>query len=284
MGDEVRIAGSAPSTADDFVGPVFAPGVRWRILRHDEGRPAWNMAVDMAIQDAVIAGIAPPTLRLYRWDATAVSLGRFQSQAAVALRATCQTAGIPVVCRPTGGRAILHGEDQTLSLTLPQELLGRSGASVAGSYPVLNRGLILALATLEVGVTVGRGEPRGEGSSDCFAARTRCDLLTGNGNKLLGSAQCRRSGVILQQSSLLHLPVDAEIWSLLASSGFTQPAELPLAEVDEWELADALTRGFVLALGGRSRPGELTMWEIERAGALMPALTDGPVVDMRPGV
>jgi len=284
VGDKVRIAGSFPSSADDPVGPVFASGVRWRILRHDEAPPAWNMAVDMAIQDAVIAGIAPPTLRLYRWSDVAISLGRFQSLDAMPSVETCQAAGITVVRRPTGGRAILHGEDQTVSLTLPQALLGPSGGTVAASYPVMNRGLVLGLRALDIRVTVGRGEPRGEGAADCFAARTRCDLLTGAGNKLLGSAQCRRSGVILQQSSLLHRRLVPEVWSALAPSGFAPPVDLPLADVDEWDLGDALARGFVLALGGRSRPEELTMWETERASVLMLGLTERPIIDMRPGV
>src|SRR5512138_2930824 len=88
---------------------------RWRLLRHPPAGGAWNMAVDEALAEAVGAGTSPPTLRLYGWERPTLSVGYLQREAAPAALA----AEIPVVRRPSGGRAVLHDRELTYSLALP---------------------------------------------------------------------------------------------------------------------------------------------------------------------
>ncbi|HEY7678826.1 MAG TPA: hypothetical protein VIG69_17260, partial [Candidatus Methylomirabilis sp.] len=72
----------------------------WRLIC-GTGRPAENMARDTAMAWAVGEGLVPPTLRLYRWDPAAVSLGYAQRRDSALDLAACARAGLAVVRRPT---------------------------------------------------------------------------------------------------------------------------------------------------------------------------------------
>jgi lipoate-protein ligase A len=224
------------------------------------------MAVDEAILDAVTEGLAPPTLRLYRWEAPAISLGRFQDELRGVDIAACAEQGVDLVKRPTGGRGVLHGTDQTVGIALPIAYLGAPGPVVAESYRVLSRGFregLTVLGILSEGAACERRTARG---GDCFAVRSESDLLS-SGEKLAGSAQCRRNGTLLQQTSLRHRPPRISPERLFR--GPVAPAYYPLAAVSEEDLARGIAEGFQIALGIEMEPGELSDWEYERAGCLL---------------
>lgn len=239
----------------------------WRLLWDDEGSPAWNMAVDEAILDAATEKLVPPTLRLYRWERLCVSVGRFQGVGKTVNLQACRQLHIPIVRRPTGGRGILHGGDQTISIVVPLGSLGSAGRSVIETYRFLARGFITAFTRLDRDLTLGScGRVVGQ-SGDCFAVRSQADLVTPEGVKVIGSAQCRRSGVVLLQSSLRHLPNGVEAAQVFL--GVTGGEEYPLQDVEEEDLHRALVEGFEVALDVSLEPSSLTAWEIERAGVLM---------------
>jgi lipoate-protein ligase A len=184
---------------------VTAPAV-WRLL-DDVGATRSadeQMAADLAMLTGV-AGGAPPALRLYRWDPPALSIGRFQPDADVD-RAACVRAGIEVVRRPTGGRALLHGGDLTYAVAMPRPP-GPAG-SVDAVYCRLAAALVAGLALLGVGAAVARHRGGATGPM-CFTSMQGADLRVGD-RKLCGSAQMRRGGGVLQHGSILlrRLPVD----------------------------------------------------------------------------
>lgn len=247
--------------------PVLPARRTWRLIVDGYNGAAWNMAVDEAILDAVSAGIAPPTVRLYRWAEPAITVGRFQSVARGINAEACRERGVPVIRRLTGGRGILHDGDQTVSVVVPAANLGSAGRRVIESYHLLSEGFVRALARLGVSVTRGAcGRRRGEGG-DCFSVRSQADLLTPEGDKLVGSAQRRREGVILQQSSLRHLPPRVPEQEVFR--GPVAQAVYPLHEVEEEALEAALAAGFQEAFGQPAARGALTAWEEERAAALL---------------
>lgn len=248
--------------------PGVAPGFRtWRLLYCGASQLAWNMAADEAILDAVCEGLAPPTLRLYRWAEPAVSVGRFQNIQRDLDVASCAAHGIPLVRRPTGGRAILHGSDQTLSIVVPVSALRGAGRSVAASYLLLSQGIVAALRGFGIHVAVGPAERRRARAGDCFAVRTQADLVTEAGDKIVGSAQLRRHCVLLQQSSLRHRPPEVDPASVFV--GPVSAQIYPLRDVAEEDLVAALADGFRGALGVRPMEGVLSQWECERAGFLI---------------
>jgi lipoate-protein ligase A len=188
----------------------------WRLLDDVTTRRGADeqMAADVALLDRV-AGGAPPALRLYQWDPPALSLGRFQPADEVD-RAACARAGVEVVRRPTGGRALLHGGDLTYAVAMPRPA-GAAG-SVDAVYCHLAAGLVGGLARLGVDAAVARHDGRATGPV-CFTSMQGADLRVGD-RKLCGSAQVRRGGAVLQHGSILlrRLPFD-ELTLLAARPG-----------------------------------------------------------------
>ena len=103
------------------------------------------MLIDQAILASVHAGETFPTIRVFTWNKPIVSLGRLQSLEA----ARSEYPEASFVRRPTGGNAVSHGDDLTLSLTVSERKLwsGEDGAAkgVLSSYFLLLEGMIAAL-------------------------------------------------------------------------------------------------------------------------------------------
>lgn len=186
--------------------------MQWRWREDPSPRDPWaNMAIDQALLDAVVNGQALlPIVRVYRWDRPSVSIGRLQGEA----RVERTFPGLPAVRRPTGGRAVVHGQDLTVSVVTRPEWLPRSeGADVLSSYRQIARGLIEAFQA--VGMIARLGGPARPGNQrdivDCFELCAGCDLAeAGTGRKLVGSAQRREGGALLQQMSIPLAPLPDE--------------------------------------------------------------------------
>jgi lipoate-protein ligase A len=160
------------------------------------------MGADEALLSTAIRdGIA--SLRFYSWDGPWLSLGYAQAFAAEQLPQLAR-AGVGVVRRVTGGRAVLHGADLTYSLAAPEGLLPDG---VRASYGVVADGLLAALA--ELGVVADRSDPAARAPDarvfDCFA-RPAADEICLGGRKLSGSAQRRVAGALLQHGSIRLAP------------------------------------------------------------------------------
>lgn len=233
------------------------------------------MAVDGAILEAHTAGEAPPTLRVYTWRPPAVSLGRFQQADLSVDFDACRRLGIDVVRRPTGGRAILHTEEEvTFSVVVSARRLGTTG--VMDSYRALAAGIIAALRSLGLDARlVERSAPTGSPAMArdpaCFAVKARCDLMVG-GAKLVGSAQVQQNGFILQQNSL-PLRIRLEGWQEV----FRRAARVPEAvglwqaadrEITYQEVAQALLSGLAGAFQVVFEEARLCNQELQRAQAL----------------
>ncbi|MEN6413396.1 MAG: biotin/lipoate A/B protein ligase family protein [Veillonellales bacterium] len=181
----------------------------WRVIDTGLMDAAANMAIDEAILLSHTRDEVPPTLRLYGWKQPAVSLGYFQkSQDEIDLEA-CAEQGIPVVRRMTGGRAVLHDAELTYSLVV-KENSKDIPKSITASYRYFSGGLIKGLNKLGIKAQMnmprqayGQGRPdRHHTSAACFDASSHYEV-TYEGKKLIGSAQVRKQGVILQHGSIL---------------------------------------------------------------------------------
>lgn len=195
----------------------------WRLIESGFADGATNMAVDEAIAAAVASGHQPPTLRLYGWRPPAVSLGYHQELDEGIDRDAVATRGYGIVRRPTGGRAILHADELTYSFCIRQDAI-RGGHSTMESYREISRGIIAGLELLGAAVSLGADEdgpgPNFSGQDTyategadaakpiCFAKTARCDLQSA-GRKVVGSAQVRRNGGILQHGSI-PITIDLE--------------------------------------------------------------------------
>jgi lipoate-protein ligase A len=252
------------------------PRATWRLIVDGEADGATNMAVDQAILDAVVEGASPPTLRFYAWAPPCLSLGRGQPLADADQEA-CHAAGVDIVRRPTGGRSILHTDELTYSVSLLHSD-PRAEGGVVESYRRLSEGLLAGLRRLRVQAAqaVSQGTADTTDTAVCF--ETPADYeITVDGRKLVGSAQWRARGGVLQHGTLplcgdlarivdyVALP-DTErgsqrrrlhLQALTLEEARGQPVPFAAA-------AQALVAGFAQALKLRLLPGELTPSERAR--------------------
>lgn len=255
------------------------PQARWRLLVDAEPRTgAWNMALDEAIMDAVAEGQSPPTLRFYQWAPPCLSLGKRQPLSGVNLD-RCARDGVDVVRRATGGWAILHTDELTYSIaTTPDD--PRAEGAILDAYRRLSQGLVAGLRELGVPVAMSPVVPEGthNASAACFEVPSAYEITAG-AQKLIGSAQTRPSGRVLQHGSL---PLTGDIARVTDYLWFqTEDDRAALAThlrerattlcdllgriVTFDEAASALTRGFASALHLALEPGQPTRAELDAA-------------------
>lgn len=252
------------------------PATTWRLLDTGWQDGATNMAIDEALMAGVSSGKSPPTLRFYGWDPPCLSLGYAQKWT-IADVGACARNGWDIVRRPTGGRAILHIDELTYSVCVP-ELEPRVQGGLLASYRRLSDALAAGLQKL--GLELARAQPQGgNGSSQegpaCFDRPSNFEITVG-GRKLVGSAQARKRAVVLQHGTLpLYGDVTriaqaltgdgegrARIRNGLRDSATTLEASLGRC-VPYDEVAGQLAQGFAAALNLRLEAGDLSSWELE---------------------
>jgi lipoate-protein ligase A len=172
------------------------------------------MARDIAMQ-ARARHTSETVLSIYSWSRPTLSFGRNQTATGLFDVERIRRAEVDVVRRPTGGRAILHDREVTYSVTAPLE----SSPSLRDTYDRINQILLLGLAKLGVGAEVATPAERASapGIRPCFATPSEGELAAA-GRKLVGSAQWRDEGALLQHGSILVDDDQSSIPSFTVSS------------------------------------------------------------------
>lgn len=161
-----------------------------------------NMDIDaQLLEEAIEKNLQEPIFRLYGWAPSCVSLGRNQDDKFLD-RDFLRSKKIDVVRRLTGGRALLHDNEITYSFICPVSYL-RNGGHVMSSYIEISEFLIGKFRKLGIELVFGTSKPVRTGFQYCMLVSTGADLCY-NGKKLIGSAQCRKNGYILQHGSILY--------------------------------------------------------------------------------
>jgi lipoate-protein ligase A len=243
------------------------------------------MAIDEAILHAVAANQARPTLRFYAWEPPCLSLGRGQEGSDVNLESLRAT-GYDLVRRPTGGKAILHIDELTYSVIAPESDPRMAGGVVA-SYRRLSAGLLRGLEHLGVHDVTTKDRRAGRNRESqapksrsrtgpvCFEVPSDYEI-TSQERKLIGSAQMRAQGTVLQHGAIPLYGDIARICSFLVSRPDPDGVRARATTVEEvlgrpitWdEAADAMAAGFAEALNLRLEPGALSKEEMAQAEAL----------------
>jgi lipoate-protein ligase A len=245
------------------------------------------MAIDDAILETVIRKKSPPTLRFYSWKPACLSLGYAQPIADVD-RDALFSSGWDLVRRPTGGRAILHIDELTYSV-VGTEKDPRLVGGVLASYQNLSAALLQGLHLLGI-PAVAVEDTSGFESEDesphvtriqnpvCFEVPSSYEI-TFSGKKLIGSAQARRKGGVLQHGSL---PLFGDLTRIIRVLAFQNKfdrnnaairlseraitAEQASGRRYSWdEAAQAFCRAFEETLNLELVPEDLTQDELELA-------------------
>ena len=260
------------STVDTLVvtpdrGAVRGPGVdlRWRIIIDDPLPGSRNMALDHALARTLQAGEG--VLRLYGWERSTVSFGRNEPTAGLYSKEKAERLGIDYIRRPTGGRAVLHDQELTYAVVVP----GRTLGGPKSTYLRINEALVRGISQLGLDVaTATGGTVMAPDAGPCFSLPTPGEVVA-NGRKLVGSAQARLDGALLQHGSLL-LGGDQSVLDELAGSKAAPgvPATLKelLGEVRLPEVIRAVTEGFRQTLEGSWLDGGYDPAEIDEADRL----------------
>jgi lipoyl(octanoyl) transferase len=203
--------------------------MRWLFFVTRPADGAYNMALDEALmRRAARAGEA--VFRVYSWSVPTLSLGRNQRARDCYDERAGQAMGVRFVRRPTGGRALLHHREVTYSATLPLADADEARAS----YDFINTVLLGGLSRLGVNArraTDTKALP--PGLRPCFDVPAEHEIAL-NGRKLVGSAQWRHAGALLQHGSILVRDDQSIITRLLR-----EPAD---GSTSAATLADALGR------------------------------------------
>ena len=214
--------------------------------------------------DHTLAASLPPGfggVRFYTWSRPTRSLGRNEPGDPVAGSALVTSRSVDVVRRPTGGRSVLHHRELTYAVVVPDRALG----GPREAYGLINRGLAAGIASLGVPALVAdQGMVLPPDAGPCFAEPAPGEVVAG-GRKLVGSAQVRIGGTLLQHGSiLLHDDqgmldqiVAGEEWETRTVPSSGRPVSLaellPRAPALP-ELVEAVTEGLSRELAGNWRP------------------------------
>ena len=229
----------------------------WRLLDFQYYNIFENMAVDEAILLETIRTKKPPTIRFYGSHPAAVSIGYFQDARKEVNIEKCHLAGVDVVRRITGGKAVFHFNEITYSVVAgDQEEIFPS--DISGTYKIISQCLARSLSYSGIKAALAEGGRAGveeEQQSCCFSVPSKNELLV-EGRKICGSAQVRRRGGFLQHGSLLLAFDPGETASLLLPArtprqveslkkSVTAVNEEAGSPVDMQEICSNLKKGFI---------------------------------------
>ncbi|RLG52552.1 MAG: lipoate--protein ligase family protein [Thermoproteota archaeon] len=243
--------------------------LKWRLVVSPPGDAYLNMAIDEAMLDARMRGLAPNTLRLYTWLPSAASVGYFQDMEQYIDLEACRRLGVQAVRRPTGGGAVYHDSAGELTYSVVADLKSIGASDTIGVYQRIIESITSGLKLLGIKASVSMGSSR------------ECPNIRVGSAKISGSAQLIRGGYFLQHGTLL-VSVDLVKMFTVLKHPFSSPEEaaeklstrissisqLLGCSVSRWEVADCVVAGFSEVLGVSFERRPLTLWELRRAGEL----------------
>ena len=236
----------------------------WRLLPLETNDAFMNMAIDEAILTARVANRVPNTLRLYRWQPSAVSIGKNQNPHNELYIDNCRKMGVDIVRRISGGGTVFHSAKDEVTYSVIAQT-----ASIAKNIPAMYQRIYAAItdALRLVGIPAdfNTGDAR------------NCPNLTVSGKKISGSAQTIRKGAVLQHGTLL-LDVDLNQMFTLLRVPWAKSCKQVVAiakdkitsvtlelnhAVSPETTSNALIEGFKNAFGTQIVAGKLTPFEIK---------------------
>ncbi len=182
--------------------------MEWRLISEQRLGGAAAMAFDEIAAETVASG-GPATVRLYRWSPSTLTLG-YGTEPDEIDWAFCDSEGIDVTRRPTGGGGIYHDHvgDVAYSIVAPAEPFP---SDVTDCYRQLCEPVLSAFERIGVDVDFADAPRAAIHSPACYlrAMDPRHDLTGPDGRKIAGNAQYRTREAIVQHGSLTF-SVDAD--------------------------------------------------------------------------
>ena len=173
----------------------------WRLIRDGNYDGFTNMAIDEAISTACGNGNSPPTLRLYGWKSPTISIGYSQKAELDINLMYCRSVGIDIVKRPTGGRAVLHENELTFSVSASAENPLFPG-NILKSHKKMSEALLLGMNRMNIHAELQyKSKKQINRNPVCFSTPSIYEL-TVDGKKIVGCAQRRFKNSFLEHGSI----------------------------------------------------------------------------------
>ncbi|MFN3410642.1 MAG: biotin/lipoate A/B protein ligase family protein [Exilispira sp.] len=254
----------------------------FRLIIHQENDPYFNMAADEAISFNVGNNLSLPTLRFYRWNPATLSLGYFQKFEKEINYEFCQNNNIGIVRRITGGRAVLHDDEITYSISIPSNNI-LFEKNLIDSYKLISEALFEGLLLLGLKPEFNYKKlPAEHSSAACFDSPSLYEI-TINNKKIIGSAQKRFQNSFLQHGSI---PFTINIEKLFNCFNLDNPQikeklinnfkekaiginDLLTSKISSIDLINAFSEGFKRKLGIEFIIDNLSNEEIEMINTVL---------------
>lgn len=173
----------------------------WRLIRDKDYDGFFNMAIDEAISIACGEGKSPTTLRFYGWKSPTISIGYSQKKESDINIQYCNSKGIDIVKRPTGGRAVLHENELTFSInaSIQNPLFPKN---ILKSHKKISEALLLGINRLGINAELQyKSRKQISRHPVCFSATSIYELVA-DGKKITGCAQRRFKNSFLEHGSI----------------------------------------------------------------------------------
>jgi len=183
------------------------PKVSWRLLEYIRAPGAWQMAADLYFYRTIAQHPQPIIVRFYSFIPPAITIGHHQSVGRAVNRQTCIDAGIDIVRRPTGGRALLHRNELNYAVIADTARASIFGSGLAEAFRRISLAVAGGLKRLGLQVEVSnrrrgnQGRLSAPGAGLCVASTTRYEI-TCNAQKIAAAAQLRSAGKLLQHGMI----------------------------------------------------------------------------------
>ena len=241
----------------------------WRLLPIETNNAFTNMAIDEAILNARIAGQVPNTLRFYRWQPSAVSVGKNQNPENEIYLDACKQLGVDVVRRISGGGTVYHDFEGEVTYSVTAQTADFGTGDITAVYFKIYEAITDALRLLGVPADFSGGDAK------------NCPNLTVKGKKISGSSQTITRGVVLQHGTILRRVDLPKMFHLLKlkNASCTQAVDIAERKITSIQnelghkispdtVANALAQGFKAILKIQLEEGKLTPTELELATKL----------------
>ena len=241
----------------------------WRLIPLETSNAAMNMAIDEALLKARIANQVPNTLRLYRWQPSALSIGKNQTPENEVYLDTAKQLGVDVVRRISGGGTVYHDFEGEVTYSVIAQVADLGTADVTTVYTKIYCAITDALRILGVPADFSSGDAK------------NCPNLTVAGKKISGSSQTISRGVVLQHGTILvdvDLPkmfqliklkdINCSLAAKIGKRKITSIQNELSHKVSSDTVANALVQGFKAILKIQLQESKLTAAEKETADKL----------------
>jgi lipoate-protein ligase A len=241
----------------------------WRLLPLETNDAFMNMAIDEAILAARVADLVPNTLRFYRWQPSAVSIGKNQNPQDEVYLDACKQLGVDIVRRISGGGTVYHDFEGEVTYSMVAKTADLDAANITKVYAKVYEAVKDTLRILGITADFSTGDAK------------NCPNMTVKGKKISGSSQTFTRGVVLQHGTVLRSVDLPKMFQLLKlkNATCTQAADIAQGKITSVQnelghavsvntLANSLAQGFRIMFKMHLEPGELTASELELANKL----------------